>query len=110
MIWQSGCRELEQIWGIAAWCIIPSGHREDSGFGRFWKLGEDQSFQLRSVAGNWVIRRGNQFEKTDEPLAWAGNDTLFWSGGQSVQLLPLGCFIRDRSDQGSGNVQRHVRC
>jgi hypothetical protein len=82
-------QELNQVWGSAAWCINPSGHREDSGFGRLWERWEDKCFRLRTVAGNWLVRSGNRFEKTDESLAWSGRDTFFWSGGQSIQLLPL---------------------
>ena len=82
-------RELKQVFSLAAWCINPSGHRADSGFGRLWENEEGTCFRLRTVAGNWLVRSGNQFEKTDEPLAWSGRDTFFWSGGQSIQLLPL---------------------
>jgi len=82
-------KEMEEIWGTAAWCINPRGHREDSGFGRFRGTEEGPCFKLRTVAGNWVVHPDNQFEKIKEPLAWSGNDTLFWSGGQSIQLLPL---------------------
>lgn len=82
-------KELKQLWGTAAWCINPSGHREDSGFGRLFESGEDNGFQLRTVAGNWRVCAGNRFEKIDEPLKWSGCDTFFWSGGQSIQLLPL---------------------
>ena len=81
--------ELEKPWGMAAWCVNPAAHRENSGFGRLWKSKDNQWFQLRTVAGNWLVRPGNRFEKTDEPLAWSGRDTFFWSGGQSIQLLPL---------------------
>ena len=81
--------ELKGIQGMAAWCINPSGHREDSGLGRLWEPLNDSVHQLRTVAGNWLVRAGNQFERTDDPLAWSGSDTLFWSGGQSIQLLPL---------------------
>jgi hypothetical protein len=82
-------KELEQVVGMSAWCINPTGHREDSGFGRLWETESDGSFKLRTVAGNWKVRPGNHFEKTKDPLAWSGSDTLFWSGGQSIQLLPL---------------------
>ena len=82
-------RELKKIMGTAAWCINPSGHRGSGGFGRFWESNKGSNFQLRTVAGNWRVLPGNHFEKTDTPLAWTGSDTLFWSGGQSIQLLPL---------------------
>jgi hypothetical protein len=85
----SRLQELKAIQGMAAWCINPSGHREDSGFGRLWEPRNDSVHQLRTVAGNWLVRPGNHFERTDDPLAWSGRDTLFWSGGQSIQLLPL---------------------
>lgn len=85
----SRLQELKAIQGMAAWCINPSGHREDGGFGRLWEPRNDSAHQLRTVAGNWLVRSVNQFERTDDPLAWSGRDTLFWSGGQSITLKPL---------------------
>lgn len=86
--------ELEEIWQLATWCINPHSHRESSGFGRIWERNKDSGFQLRTAAGNWLIKKGNYFDRTQDPLAWSGEDTLFWSGSQSIPLTPLDSSFR----------------
>ena len=41
------------------------------------------------MSGVWKILRGNVFELETRLNAWSGRDTIRWSGGQVLQLLPL---------------------
>ena len=76
--------ELAKISPLAAWCVNPDGHREDASYGRL-------SFDLKMIAvsGIWSVRPQNQFELECSMAPWTGRDTIRWSGGQSLQLLPL---------------------
>ena len=94
---------------LAAWCVNPMGHREDTGCGRLLdvvsnpgaKESDDSTtedadqdaveatLRMATVSGTWKVMPGNIFE-LEQPMApWSGRDTIRWSGGQSLQLLPL---------------------
>jgi len=104
--------ELSQINPLAAWCVNPDGHRENSAYGRLLYGGQhpvglpDDSAEapwMAAVSGIWKVMPGNRFELDESMPAWTGRDTIRWSGGQSLQLLPL-----DRSfvlDPGLDSVE-----
>ena len=62
-------------------CIDPDGHRENMAYVR-----DDE---IVSVSGRWKILPGNRFEKLEGYSGWNGRDTIGWSAGQSIQLVPL---------------------
>lgn len=93
--------QLTKINLQAAWCVNPNDHRENSAYGRLklFNLGHRsartsaerifETLQMFTVSGIWKILPNNLFE-LEEPLThWSGHDTIGWSGGQSIQLLPL---------------------
>jgi hypothetical protein len=91
----SRLEELSTISPIAAWCVNPDGHRENSAYGRIFgsNFSDDdlhrQAPSMSAVSGIWNVQPNNYF-KLIEPLApWSTNDTIRWSGGQSLQLIPL---------------------
>lgn len=106
--------QLTKINLNAAWCVNPNDHRENSAYGRFvpFNLGHgtartsaEHTFEilrLSTVSGTWRILPNNHFEP-EEPLThWSGYDTIGWSGGQSIQLLPL-----DRSFVHETGLEEH---
>lgn len=90
--------ELQQIKPFAAWCINPDSSRENGGYGRLIyvnhpaAVGETASGPLPrmiAVSGHWSVQPRNIF-KLEQPFApWTGKDTVRWSGGQALQLVPL---------------------
>jgi hypothetical protein len=100
-------RELSQINPGAAWCVNPAGHREDSACGRWFddELAHTTSaiHRMAAVSGIWQVIPGNRFKMEQSMAPWSGKNTIRWSGGQSLQLLPL-----DRSfvlDPGHENIE-----
>ena len=95
---QTRLAEMAQIYPTAAWCVNPDDNRENSGYGRLiysgdyskgFKDGGSAHFRMGAVSGIWRVTPGNIF-MLDQPMpAWTGEDTIRWSGGQSLQLLPL---------------------
>ena len=85
--------ELNEISPFSDWCINPIGHRENSGYGSL--LGKQDAnlsetgFCMKSVSGIWKISALNKFEIVTRFTSWSGTDTIGWSGGQALQLLPL---------------------
>jgi hypothetical protein len=91
-------QDLARISPIAAWCINPDGHRENSGYGRLWFAGEHparlaqkegEETRMLAVSGIWRLDSANQFHLTESYAPWTGYDTIRWSGGPSLQLFPL---------------------
>jgi hypothetical protein len=91
-------RELSQISPFAAWCVNPDGHRENSAYGRLFYGGDHpagipnspaEAPRMAAVSGIWRVMPGNIFELEQSMPAWTGKDTIRWSGGQGLQLLPL---------------------
>jgi hypothetical protein len=80
-------KELSQINPLAAWCVNPDGHRENSGYGRLDNSTEAP--RMAAVSGIWTVIPGNIFELEGSMPPWTGEDTIRWSSGQSLQLLPL---------------------
>ena len=79
---------LASISPIAAWCVNPDGPREDSAYGRFpGKNSETPS--MAALSGIWNVLPGNIFNLQTPMQPWTGTDTIRWSGGQSIQFLPL---------------------
>lgn len=109
---RSRLKELVAINPLAAWCVNPDGHRENSAYGRLHYggthptgLNEDgaDAPRMASVSGIWKVIPGNNLELVQSMPPWTGKDTIRWSGGQSLQLLPL-----DRSfvlESGFGSVE-----
>jgi hypothetical protein len=97
--------ELSRISPLAAWCVNPDGHRENSAYGRLFYgehhpvgLPDDGSEapRMAAVSGIWKVMPGNTFEMDRSMPPWTGRDTIRWSGGQSLQLLPLDrSFVMD---------------
>ncbi len=91
--------ELVDVSPLAAWCINPDGHRERTAYGRLIFHGDhpvsmqgvatDEVPKMATLSGIWRVLSDNSFERESELAAWTGHDTIRWSGGQSVQLLPL---------------------
>lgn len=90
--------ELCKYAPLAAWCVNPSSHREDSGYGRLHYGGKHPvalqndgliTFRMASVSGIWRLKPNNTFELEKPFHPWTGKDTIRWSGGQSLQLLQL---------------------
>jgi hypothetical protein len=90
--------ELSQIRPLAAWCINPDSHRENAAYGRLSFDGEFSvgmpdvtaaSPKMEAVSGIWLVMSGNHFELERSMAPWTGKGTIRWSGGQSLQLLPL---------------------
>ena len=90
--------ELADINPLAAWCVNPDGHRENSAYGRLFYggphpvgLGETdtEAPRMGAVSGIWKVLPDNIFELDKSMPPWTGRDTIRWSGGQSLQLLPL---------------------
>lgn len=90
--------ELAKIFPVAAWCINPSSHREDSGYGRLMyggdhpvgrEPGDHVTYRMATVSGIWRLLKDNKFEMVSSYHPWTGKDTIRWSGGQSLQLTPL---------------------
>lgn len=93
--------ELAGVNPFAAWCVNPDGHRENSAYGRL-RFGDSEPARMGAVSGIWKVMPGNALELEQSLQPWTGNDTIRWSGGQSIQLLPL-----DRSfvvDPGLGAI------
>ena len=93
-------QELAGVAPIAAWCVNPDGHREDSGYGRLVYGGEHPAAlspnsddvdepRMVAVSGIWSVAPGNRFQMLVPDAPWTGLDTIRWSGGQSLQLTPL---------------------
>lgn len=83
-------RDLAENFSRTAWCVNPSGHRENSAYG--WLMTgshPNMAPQMRTVAGIWDVRPGNVFEKVEKVSTWSGSDTILWSGGQRLRLAPL---------------------
>ncbi len=90
--------ELSRIKPFAAWCVNPDGHRENSGYGRLLYGGEHPVGltdgaaappRMAAVSGIWMVMPSNQFVVERSLAPWTGRDTIRWSGGQALQLLPL---------------------
>lgn len=91
---------LAEVAPVAAWCVNPDGHREDSGYGRLG-YAEDHPAAIApntddideprmvAVSGIWSVAPGNCFLMLVPDAPWTGLDTIRWSGGQSLQLMPL---------------------
>jgi len=75
---------------FASICINPDDHRENMGY-----VSENS---LITVAGMWSILSRNRFEKTSSYRGHQGSDTIGWSGGQEVQLMPLAKSFVDTSE------------
>ena len=96
---QARLAELVKIMPLAAWCVNPDGHRENSAYGRLRFGGEhplamnpdaeEHTPKMATLAGIWRVIEGNVFELEKPIEAWCGRDTILWSRGQSLQLLPL---------------------
>jgi len=95
-------RELTDWLPAYTWCVNPKGHREDSAYGTISASGlyrpqptalrEDPAGadpRMTAVSGIWRVLPGNSFQKEDVVSSWMGHDTIRWSGGQGLQLLPL---------------------
>ncbi len=91
-------KELSEINLLAAWCVNPDGHRENSAYGRLFygghhpvgrSDGDAGAPRMAAVSGIWTVMPGNLFELERPMPPWTGKDTIRWSGGQSLQLLPL---------------------
>ena len=91
-------KELSKITPLAAWCVNPDGHRENSAYGRLFygehhpvgrPDGDTDATQMAAVSGIWTVMPSNLFELERSMPPWTGKDTIRWSGGQSLQLLPL---------------------
>lgn len=98
-------QELSQINPVAAWCVNPDGHRENSAYGRLLDVGhhpvglpdgDAEAVRMTAVSGIWTVMPDNIFELERSMPPWTGKDTIRWSGAQSLQLLPLDrSFVRD---------------
>ena len=95
---QSRLTELSLFAPFAAWCVNPNSHREDSGYGRLHyggdhpvgrQQGVQVTYRMAAVSGIWRLVQNNRFELEKPFHPWTGKDTIRWSGGQSLQLLPL---------------------
>jgi hypothetical protein len=90
--------ELATVNPVAAWCLNPDDHRENTACGRLplggnrpvgAGQGQDEVPKLAAVSGIWDVLPGNVFELAEPIAPWTGRDTIRWSGGQSLQLQPL---------------------
>lgn len=84
--------ELRALLPFAAWCVNPDGHRENAGCGRLLVDGESDrggQFHMSAVSGVWTVSADNVFLLKHSMAPWSGSDTIRWSGGQGIQLLPL---------------------
>lgn len=91
--------ELLDVNPFAIWCVNPDSHREDTAYGRLavrqgheigFAVGESRETRMAAVSGIWVLEPSNCLRLLDPYAPWTGYDTIRWSGGQSLQLLPLG--------------------
>jgi len=91
--------ELVTVNPLAAWCVNPTGHRENAAYGRL-EFGTDHPAQLRvgdestpprmiAVSGHWLVKPENRFVLERELAPWSGLDTIRWTGGQTAQLHRL---------------------
>lgn len=91
--------QLTKINLNAAWCVNPMDHRENAAYGRLapfslrtYVVGNEktaETLKMYTVSGTWKIKANNEFEYEEPLTGWSGYDTIAWSGGQSIQLLPL---------------------
>jgi len=89
------CQELAECNPLASICINPDGHREDMAY--------ISGNNLISVSGTWEILPGNQLNKLEGYTGKRGRDTIGWSGGQELQLMPLAkSFTDDRMRKSDG--------
>ena len=104
-------RELAEISPVAAWCVNPDGHRENSAYGRLLYggvhpvgLGDDSSNEapsMAAVSGIWNVMPNNFFQLKEAIAPWTGMDTIRWSGGQGLQLLRLDrSFVLEQTVDG----------
>jgi hypothetical protein len=90
---------LASINPFAKWCVNPRGYRENAGYGALGLGGpndggptdpiNDTGYVLETVSGTWRVWRENRFELEEPLVGWSGHDTIGWSGGSSLQLMPL---------------------
>lgn len=89
-------RKVADAMPFAHFCINPGTHRENSGYGRLSDfIDSDKNsncsfIKMYSVAGTWKILPNNHFDLVESFEGWSGKDTIGWSGGQTLQLMPIG--------------------
>jgi hypothetical protein len=103
--------QLAEVSPLAAWCVNPDEHRENCGYGRLALSGHhpvtlnpkstDKAARMAAVSGVWRLDAGNILVRERAIAEWSGHDTIRWSGGQSLQLLPLDrSFVEEAPPEG----------